>query len=421
MKKKTLLIIIAVLGVIFLFLGGYILFNNNKMIKQNKNTKHNKVYKKVDSTNNFNIDLIKAVNNNEDGNYLISPYSIELALAMLKEGANGTTYDEMEKVIPTRNIETFNVKDRISVANAIFIKESFKNAIKSSFTDSVNKKYNSELLYDKFTKPDLINEWVNIKTNGMIKKVVNEISPDFVLGISNALAIDVEWDNEFDCVKTREGKFTTSDGTKKVEMMHNSYKNAKYIKTDNEIGVILPYKSYKSDGTYVEESSNETTDLEFIAILPNEDVTEYIKKLDLNKLNSILDNNKTLLSNQELKLSMPRFEYDYQFDNFKEALINIGLEETMSASPDFTKMTDEYIYVSQAVHKTHISLNEKGTKAAAVTFFGMDNLGALDESEIIGIDLNKPFMYVIREKNTKEMLFFGVVKSPNEWKGSTCK
>ena len=84
-------------------------------------------------------------------------------------------------------------------------------------------------------------------------------------------------------------------------------------------------------------------------------------------------------------------------------------------------MTKEPIYVSTAIHKTYIDLNEKGTKAAAITYFGMEKSAIAPERvETKRIEFNKPFVYMIRDSKTKEMLFFGVVENPNEWKGSTC-
>ena len=79
-------------------------------------------------------------------------------------------------------------------------------------------------------------------------------------------------------------------------------------------------------------------------------------------------------------------------------------------------------FVSQSVHKTYIDLNESGTKAAAVTFFGLSKAtsAAQPEFETINIDFNKSFLYLIREKKTNEILFMGVVNNPEEWKGTTC-
>ena len=96
---------------------------------------------------------------------------------------------------------------------------------------------------------------------------------------------------------------------------------------------------------------------------------------------------------------------------------------------DIKGMIKEYpdttgLYVSKAIHKTHIELMEKGTKASAVTYFEISRasgaLPVIREKEYIDIEFNKPFIYLIREKNTGEMLFFGVVNEPNLWNGSTC-
>ena len=79
------------------------------------------------------------------------------------------------------------------------------------------------------------------------------------------------------------------------------------------------------------------------------------------------------------------------------------------------------LYVGEAIHKTHIDLNEKGTKAAAITYFGMfKNTSIIIEKENIEIEFNRPFIYIIKDSKTNEMLFFGVVYEPNKWNGSTC-
>lgn len=260
----------------------------------------------------------------------------------------------------------------------------------------------------------------------MIKEVVKSLDPNFVLGIANALAIDVDWAHQFECISTKEADFTVDGSVKKVEMMHNTYSNystVKYKKSDNEIGVIIPYASYNSDGTRVNESSNTTTDLEFIAVLPTKDFNTYVSELTKDKLNSLINGFTSLSDKEELHLSLPRFEYDYDWQNLKSSLSALGLKEAMSSNPNYSNIIDpnvEKIYVGQAVHKTHISLNEKGTKAAAITFFGMMTTGIPEEKTKIELNFNKPFIYMIRDKKSGELLFFGVVKQPNLWKGSTC-
>ena len=79
------------------------------------------------------------------------------------------------------------------------------------------------------------------------------------------------------------------------------------------------------------------------------------------------------------------------------------------------------LYVGEAIHKTHIDLNEKGTKAAAVTYFGMYKAtSVMKQPERVKVTFDKPFMYMIRDSKTKEILFFGTVYEPNKWNGSTC-
>jgi serpin B len=95
----------------------------------------------------------------------------------------------------------------------------------------------------------------------------------------------------------------------------------------------------------------------------------------------------------------------------------------MMTKDKMKELNIDSLYVAEAVHKTHIDLNEKGTKAAAVTYFGVYKNTSVAEPrqpKIINVELNKSFIYMIRDKESKEILFIGVVDKPNEWKASTC-
>lgn len=418
MRKKIVFIIGIIFVLLIVILGVILMKKNNK--NSNINTDN--------EIKDFNINLIKAVNKNKTDNYLISPYSIELALNLLKEGASGATLDELEKVIGTRNIADVTVKDKINVANAAFIKNKYKNDIELDFEKNIKAKYNSEILYDEFTTPKVINDWVNKNTNGMIDKVVDQVSPDFSLGLANALAIDVDWDNPFECINTTSQEFTKQDGSKiNVEMMHKSleYKGYKYLENKNATGVIMPYQKYVSYTTDFrsEEDYEKTDNLEFIGILPKNDINSYIDKLTKEELDNLENTAKEANENFEIKLALPRFKYDYELDNFKQVLKDMGIKLIFDAErADFTKIIKTtHIYVDEAIHKTHIDLNEKGTKAAAVTYFGFKANGLIMEKNSIDITFDKPFIYIIRDKNTKELLFFGVVYEPNKWVDSTCE
>ncbi len=377
----------------------------------------------------FNLNLIKTVNANKSENYLISPYSIELALNLLKEGANGNTLDELEAVIGNRPINDVRIKNRVSVANAAFVNTKYKKYILDDYYKSIKSKYNSEILYDEFRTPKVINDWVSKNTYGMINKLLDKVDPNFALGLANALAIDVEWDVPFDCNGTRSQKFTKSDGKKMdVEMMHRTlkYGTYKYLKDDLAEGVIIPYKAYSEDSG--EESYEDGRNLEFVGILPKEDVSTYINNLTEDVLSNLEKTSKETDSNFEINLSLPRFKYDYTLDDFKDVLMKLGINDAFDVErADFTKIMPlstqsevGNLYVGEAIHKTHIDLNEKGTKAAAVTYFGMYTSGMVMDVESVDVVFDKPFMYMIRDAKTKELLFFGVVYEPNKWEGKTC-
>ena len=382
--------------------------------------------RKYNTKNGFNIKLIKSTIKKE--NYLISPYSIEIALNMLKEGANGNTKDEIEKVLPNRKISDISIKNRVNIANSLFIKDKYKNTIKKDFKIALVDSYDSEVLYDEFKTPDVINEWVNKKTDGMIKKIINKMDDNFVLGVANAIAVDVEWAKQFDCNDTTKEKFTKDNGkTINVEMMHNSYTtdSYKYLESKDAKGIIIPYKSYDSKTGKIDYDNGRN--LEFIGILPNKSVDEYIKDLTEDSLNNLIKSASGASSTYEIKLSLPRFKYEYSVDNFKDSLVKLGIKDAFDQyNADFSGIMkksdmDDNLYVGTAIHKTYIDLNEKGTKAAAVTFFGIDSYAALpQDKEIVNIEFNRPFVYMIRDTKTKEMLFFGAVYEPNLWDGKTC-
>ena len=129
---------------------------------------------------------------------------------------------------------------------------------------------------------------------------------------------------------------------------------------------------------------------------------------------------------EEVHLSLPMFKYEYQIKDFINTLQGLGIKDVFDdVKADLSNMIKtegSNFYVSDAIHKTYIDLNEKGTKAAAVTAFLVAGKSALpEELKTIEINFNKPFAYMIRDTKTKEILFFGVVYEPNKWEKSTCK
>lgn len=406
-NKKVCVFFIAFfsfLVLIVLFVGAKFVFNSNPVIEDVG----------LDG-NKFASTFIRTIHkyNSDDKNYLISPYSAEFALDMLKVGADGVSKEEFSKVIK-RDVPVLS-NSNVKMANGLFIKEKYKDYIDSRFVSSLSAKYKSEILYDEFKTPDLINNWAKKNTDGMIPQIMDKVDNDFVLAVGNAVALDAHWKYEFEAKDTRKSSFKLKNGSSiDVAMMHNEFKNGvKYLDTDDK-GIKLSYNE----------------DLDFIAIKPDEGVDSFINNLTTSGLDDILGSFKEATDRDRVNLSLPKFSYDYDVDSFIDILKDIGLksifdEEKANLSGIISKEKLKFldinnIYVGEAVHKTNIDLNEKGTRAAAVTVLTTmetSSIEAVDDVTIHDIDFNEPFVYLIRDSLTHEILFFGVVYKPNEWTG----
>lgn len=376
-----------------------------KIYKKNIDNKIN-VIPFNNSDNSFDYNIIHLISENET-NQLISPYSIAYALSILNEGAKGNTKDQINKVIYNYHLNNnLNIKNKIGIANALFIKDKYKNNINNEFITTIKNKYNSEILFDEFKNPNIINSWVNEKTYQMIDKILENLDDEFTLGIANALAIDVEWERKFEPNLTYKDNFIKLDNTRKLVDMMSSKNDVKYIENKNAKGIIKSYEKV------------DDINLEFIAILPNNDLKTYINNFNKNEFNNLIKSQKNSNSNLDIYTSIPKFKFGYDYLNFKKDLIKLGIIDAFDyEKANFRNMINKDsnmdLYLDTALHKTFIDLNENGTKASAVTFFGMYATSALEQpKEEIIIKFNRPFLFIIKEKNSDNILFFGTIYEP---------
>ena len=419
MKNKKLILSILVIIIIVGIILACIKFLGHK--KEDKPVNNEPI---TNQGKNYNSLLIKEVNKiNENKNYLISPYSIEIALNLLKEATNNNSREEIIKAVPNRKINLINT-NKVKVSNASFIKTKYHDLVTKTFTNHLKDNYNAEIIYDEFSTPDPINNWVKEKTNGMIPKIVDEIDPNFMMGVFNAVALELEFKDKFDCTSTYKTRFTKSDGLHMdVYMMRKKYENsdATYVKKDDYEAVSISYKN---------DDENHYS-FEFIGIKVD-DINKFINSLDDNKIKNIMNDGIVASEENNIELKLPRFSYNYSLDtnNFIKVLNNLGIKEAFSKNVDLTGFINEEDIkkyniepeISEAIHKTYIDVNEDGTRAAAVTGFLYNDKSAMPLNEkIYSITFDEPFIYMIREKITGEILFFGTVYEPTIWNGNTCQ
>jgi len=377
---------------------------NNKWcgIKDNC-TSNVEVKNPVQSDTDFDFTFLKMENNKK--NMLYSPLSIEYALKMLEEGADNNTYAEINKVIGNIELPKYSSIDKIlSLANGLYIRDVYYKNIKATYINKLKEEYEADVVEDEFKNAENANKWIEDKTLGIIKNMVSDEllqNPLLVILIINALAIDMEWASQFSFDSTYGEKFYLDDGQEmRVAMMFKNIKSsqiASYYIDDDITVLTMDLKDY--DGVQ----------FEFMAIMPKENLSAYVENITKEQINQ-LDNKLKFASDvvDGLDIRIPKFKFSYDL-KLKEDLIDLGIKDAFDRDmADFSKMADATelpLYVSEALHKADIEFTEKGIKAAAVTLFGMMGGGMFPITQPIEIIINKPFMFIIRDKNTKCIWF----------------
>ena len=348
----------------------------------------------------------------DKGNVIYSPLSIRYALNMLKEGANGNTKSQIENLIGTDAPGKYdNIENVLSLANAVYIRDSFSEDVKDGYINTLSDKYNAEVIYDAFENANNINSWIENKTFNQIKNMLDDkavSNPDNVMMLVNALAMDMEWKNKFEEKSTYSSDFYSEDGTQMEAAVMRKF-------TDEDTEAYYTDDSVTALSMDLQEYGN--NQLQFLAIMPNEKLSEYIQNFNADMLNNITENlTKASDTKAGVNVKIPRFSFDYNL-GLKEDLNKLGITDAFDGDlADFTGITDKKpCYVDDTLHKAKIDFSEKGIKAAAATVIMLTCGAASVEEKPVDITIDKPFMYVIRDKKTGEIWFAGTVYEPDLW------
>ena len=341
-----------------------------------------------------------------DSNTLISPLSVMYALAMTVNGADEATLSEMESVLGMSvdelneylytytNSLPIGEKYKLSIANSIWVNDDMRFTANNDFLQRVADYYRADIYKSPFNYNTLrdINNWVKNETGGTIPKVLEEMSPDAVMYLINALYFEAEWSKIYQDYQVRDGKFTTEKNeVQKVEMMYST--EYSYLEDANATGFLKYYKG----GKYA-----------FLALLPNEgmSIESYIDSLDGENLYSLLSN----VIRCEVRTSIPKFESEFAIE-FSEILSNMGMPTAFDPyNANFTKMGEsitKQLYISRVIHKTFIQVAEKGTKAGAVTVVEVGDNASAAPTEPKRVYLDRPFVYMIIDTQNNVPIFIG--------------
>ena len=364
--------------------------------------------KKTETDNDFAFDLFKTTYQSEDNdNIFISPLSVSMALSMTLNGAKGTTLEEMKTALRAQgySVDEINEYNKslkkalmevdettdFTIANSIWYRD---NIIVYDDFISVNKdNYDAEIKPIDFTSPDAvtqINDWCALHTKDKIKEVIKEIPGNALMYLINAIFFKGVWASVFDKENTKKEDFFTEGKVSagKVDMMQQA--DFFYYFEDEYCRYIqLPYGNKA---------------FSMIVMLPEEGktVNDIISNLDSKRWNNAMQ----YMSMDMVNLRLPRFKAECEYYMEKSILPDMGMITPFTGSADFSGIMNNSSQIDVVIHKTFVEVNEEGTEAAAVTVVQMVT-SAGTEPVIIDYNVNKPFVFAIRENSTGAILFIG--------------
>ena len=396
----------------------------------------------VNSSNNLGLELFKIIQqNNQNNNIIISPYGVFSNLLLLYNGAGGETYEELKNVLnlsePSYDNPNFGElydilmntggNYELHIANGLFLNKNYE--FKSSFINVANNYFLAETknidVTDSFGSAEMINNFISRNTNGLINNIISpsDIDENTLLVIVNAIYFYGTWATKFNEGDTKPRNFYISptDVIKVPTMVANDvsledgvFGNIRVIEipykgNDIAMVVILPYNPYYDlYGTV----SNPCDGLEGQNLC---NLSDILSNLTLNNLYYYLNNlNGTVVD----ELYMPKFSFsdEYNLIPYLESLgINTIFNPLSSNLSNIinSKGSNENLYVSLFKQAAYIENNEEGTKAAAATIAEVRIGAALNimPPKTI-IKINRPFIFMVIDLRTKEILFIGQVVNP---------
>ncbi|MCK4546531.1 MAG: serpin family protein [Candidatus Eisenbacteria sp.] len=359
----------------------------------------------------------------EDGNLLISPVSIRIAFAMAYGGAKGQTAAEIADVmhfpfggealhdamnaldlaLARRNLPATPDEDPVELhlVNAFWGQEG--EAFRPDYLDLLAVYYGSamralDFVHEPEESRSIINAWVAERTRQRILKLLppGSIDPLTVAVLTNALYFKAPWADPFPEYATSDGPFHLKDGTLLTVPMMHATESHRYAAGDGWQALEMDYRG---------------EELSMVFLLPDKGTfDEFEAGLDADRLETMLGS----LEDASVTVTIPKFTFGSESMFLNDPLIALRMPSPFVArSADFSGIWGEpgEMWISSVYHKTFIAVDEKGTEAAAATAIVFERLSILPGEPAV-FTADRPFMFLIRDRMTGALLFFGRVLDP---------
>lgn len=344
-------------------------------------------------------------------NILFSPVSLRIAFGMSWANAKSPEYEELADImhftlpeltqhtannwlddaLRSRNLEASeiegNEKDPVIVSpiNAVWIEQLDAPGFDPEVLDLLAVHYDTgirlaDFANDKQHEVDLVNDWVEARTRGLIPELITSL-PEVLTKIEvNAFYLKSPWATEFEGPTNTAPFVTAGGGSINVDMMSSEAMDVQFAIADDHVIVALPLRN---------------RDLELIALMPTGDFAEFEATLDEPKLAAALAS----LESGYVQMEFPKLEVDAH-TALKGPLDALGPGETL-----------DRLGIFEVFHQIKILADEDGVEAAAATAVVYDDeVGGGAGDQLVRID--RAFFLMIRDRPSDQLLFFGRVLDP---------
>ena len=367
----------------------------------------------------FGFKLLNELRKTEqDNNTLVSPFSVSVALAMVRNGARDETEQAMINALQLQALDPQSLnanyvylqralqapesKVTLSIANSLWGAAGI--VFDPGFLDRNGQFLDTEISTLDFTEPDnvsTINQSVSDSTDGRISNIIEAIAPSTVICLISGIYFKGDWQEEFDTSRTVDKPFYLSnDEIKQVPMMHKTDWYP-YYAGEHFQAMSLPYGDGQM-GMYIFLPNRDTDLNAFLGHLGTENWEGWMSQF----------------SSEEVALIIPKFKLIYSVE-LTSALRQLGMGIAFDgANADFSRMrvSPVPVFISYLNHHAVVEVNEEGTEAATGTFVFFDEEVVLEEAAVfippIPFIVDRPFFFAIRDNQTETVLFMGVVVDP---------
>ena len=364
--------------------------------------------KVVAAVNDFSFSLFRSLSSaNKDSNVFTSPLSASMALGMTMNGAANATYDQMRSALALGSATDAEInasyKSLIAllrgldasvdfrIANSIWYSNAFP--FHQTFIDANKSAFDAQIAALDFASPasvKTINDWVSTSTAGKIPTIIDKIDAAQVMFLINAIYFKANWRDKFNVAETKDSLFAGIAGLQPMKLMHRHGEVSLLARTEVP-GADLPY----GDSTFT-----------MTVLLPQgQTVDALAASLTPASWASYLSQFHTVTTD----IWMPRLRLTWERE-LNAPLMSLGMRDAFFDGADFTRLSPRgrELIIDKVKQKTFVDINEEGTEAAAATSVGISLTSAPPSLRI-----DRPFIFVIRERLSGTILFMGkIVRMP---------